>query len=108
MLREIKGTQRLSRLLALKITGTGTAAIGEGVRDATLVDNGTGDYTLTFLKPFVRSPVVTVTTLTANTRAEVSAASVSACTIKIKDDAQVATDGVFFVLVLGWDATDTY
>lgn len=108
MMREIKGTQRLPRLLAFKVTGTGTAAIGEGASDATLTDNGTGDYTLTFRKAFLRAPIVTVTTMTANTRAEVAAASASSCQILTKNDATSATDAVFLVQVLGWDTADTY
>ena len=55
MLREIKSTQRLPRQLAFKITGTGTEAINIGGFDATLADNGTGDYPITFSKPFART-----------------------------------------------------
>jgi hypothetical protein len=107
MLREIKGTQRLARFIGFKVTGTGTAAITQGAQDATLTDNGVGDYTLTFAKAFTRAPIVVASALTADTYAEVAAASTSSCQIKIKAPATgAATDAVFFVQVLGYDSAD--
>lgn len=109
MLREIKGTQRLPRLLALKLTGTGTAALGQGSTDATLVDNGTGDYTITFAKPFTRVPVVVASSLTAATIIKMH--SISATAVQIKTyavDGTTAQDAVLDILALGWDAADQY
>ncbi len=107
MLREIKGTQRLPRMLAFKLTGTGTAALGEGKYDATLTDNGTGDYTLTFTKPFTRAPVVTANSKTAGIHIELT--TVSATLINIKSfavDGTTPTDAVLEILALGWDSAD--
>lgn len=109
MLREIKGTQRLSRLLAFLLTGTGTAAIGEGSTDATLVDNGTGDWTLTFVKPFARAPIVTVSSKTSATILQL--ATVSSTVINVKAfgvDGTTAKDAVIEILCLGWDTPDQY
>ena len=111
MLREIKGTQRLPRILAFKVTGTGTAAINEGVNDATLVDNGTGDYTLTFAKPFARVPVVTLGLQAGSTTALLRVHSLSATAFQIKAfavDGTTPADVIFHAMVLGWDAAEQY
>lgn len=108
MLREIKGTQRLPRALALRVEGTGTASILEGAFDATLVDNGTGDYTLTFAKPFARVPVAIACSLAADIVCYVHAVSASAVTIRARSVAAspAAADVDFHLLVLGSDAVD--
>ncbi len=110
MLREIKGTQRLPRVLAFRVTGTGTAVINEGNFDATLTDNGTGDYTLTFAKPFARTPVVMITPVGAagDIIATIDTVSTTAVIVNTWDatDGTTAKDGVFHVLVHGWDAAD--
>ena len=106
MLRELKGTQRLPRILALKLTGTGTAALGQGSTDATLVDNGTGDWTLTFNKPFMRVPVCQVTSLTSATIIQ-TVPSKTALQIKaFAVDGTTAKDAVLDISVHGWDAED--
>lgn len=107
MLREIKGTQRLPRALSFRVDGTGTASILEGAFDATLVDNGTGDYTLTFAKPFVRVPVCSGNVV-GSTAAIVNIAvvSVTAVQVKIFDAAGSAADADFHLSVLGWDSAD--
>jgi hypothetical protein len=106
MLREIKGTKRLSRVLLFRVTGTGTAAINEGAYDATLTDNGTGDYTLTFDTPFARTPVCVVGVLTANIIHQISSVSASAVRVKLFQgtDGTTATDGIFHLVVYGFDA----
>ncbi len=107
MLRDIKGTQRLPRMLAFKLTGTGTAALGEGKYDATLVDNGTGDYTLTYAKPFTRPPVVVASSKTAATIIELTTVSATALNIKaFAVDGTTAKDAVLEILALGWDSAD--
>lgn len=50
MLREVKTSQRLPRMLAIKVDGVAPAIL-VGKFDATLTDNGIGDYTLTLAKP---------------------------------------------------------
>jgi hypothetical protein len=107
MLREIKGSQRLPRLLAFRVDGTGTASIVEGAFDATLVDNGTGDYTLTFAKPYTRVPVCIGTALGAAAASVVIAAvSITAVQVTIFSDAGAALDADFHLQVLGWDSAD--
>ena len=107
MLREIKGSQRLPRLLAFKLTGTGTAALGEGKYDAALVDNGTGDYTLTFTKAFARVPVIQAASLTAEVNIKIHAISTTAVQIKtFAMDGTTAKDAVLDIMALGWDALD--
>jgi hypothetical protein len=107
MLRDIKGTQRLPRLLAFRVDGTGTASILEGGFHASLVDNGTGDYTLTFFKPFVRVPVCSGNAI-GSTAAIINIAVVSATAVQIKafDAAGLAADVDFHLTVLGWDSAD--
>jgi hypothetical protein len=108
MLRDVKSTQRLPRILGIRVNGTGTAAIEEGSFDATLVDNGTGDYTLTLVKPFARKPVIALACETTDCYAEMVDADNSASVIHVltKNNADAATDAVFHVIVLGSDAVD--
>ena len=106
MLREIKATQRLPRQLAFKVTGTGTVAIAIGQFDGTLVKNGTGDYTLTFSKPFARSPICVASCQTATCYAEIAAASSTSVQVLTKSNANAATDAVFHLIVQGYDAAD--
>lgn len=108
MLREVKCTQRLPRLLAFRVTGTGTAVIDAGNFDATLVDNGTGDYTLTFAQPFARVPIVTVTSVTDDVVASLGTVSASAVQIQTRTVAAspAAADAVFHVIVMGYDSSD--
>jgi hypothetical protein len=108
MLRELKGTQRLPRVLALRVDGTGTASILEGRFDATLTDNGTGDYTLTFAKPFARVPVVVACPLAVDIAVSVGTITKLAVQIKAKTIAgsPAAADVDFHVIVVGSDAVD--
>lgn len=108
MLREIKGTQRLSRMLALKLVGTGTAALTQGSTDATLVDNGTGDYSITFAKPFARIPVVTVASLTTVVNTQIVPSKTGIAVKSFSVDGTTAKDAVLDLIVLGWDAEDQY
>lgn len=67
MRREVKSTQREMRVLELIVTGTGTAALtGPASNQATLTDNGAGDYTITFDEPFGNDPIVEVTAETTS------------------------------------------
>lgn len=108
MLREMKSTQRLNRTLAFRVDGTGTASILEGVNDAVLTDNGTGDYTLTFAKPFARVPVVVAVGLAADIVMHVAAVSKLAVQIKARSVAAIpaAADVDFHAVVMGFDSVD--
>lgn len=106
MLREIKGTKRLSRVLAFRVTGSGTAAINEGAYDGTLTDNGVGDWTITFAKQFARTPVVVASVLTSDSIHQISSVSASAVRVKMfaANDGTTAKDGIFHLAVYGFDA----
>jgi len=107
MLREIKATQRLPRQLALKVNGVGaTPSIQIGSFDATLADNGTGDYTITFNEPFARAPICVASCQTATCYAEIAAASSTSVQVLTKSNANTATDAVFHLIVQGYDAAD--
>jgi len=85
MLRSIKSTQREMRQLELIVDGTGTAAIsGPASNQVTLIDNGDGDYTITFNQAFANTPVVQATAITADTVCRVKAASTSSVNIETK------------------------
>lgn len=106
MLREIKGTQRLPRLLAARFTGAG--AIQEGSSDITVTRNGAGDYSIAYASAFSRKPVIVATCATADCYAELVDASnlVSGCQILTKNNADAATDAIVHVMILGWDSED--
>lgn len=110
MLRRVKCSQRNPRLLGFKVTGTGTAAINQGVFDATLVDNGTGDWTLTWVVPYARAPIPVVSALASagDIIFCVKAVSSTSCQINGFDatDGTTAKDGIFFLQVLGYDSVD--
>lgn len=107
MKREIKVPQRLPRMLAFKVDGTGTASITQGSRQATLTDNGTGDYTLTFAEAFKRAPVCVATCITAGKVAEIAASAVGSVQILTKTATSgAAADADFHLMVLGYDAAD--
>lgn len=107
MLRDIKSPQRAMRMLSFRITGTGTAAIAEGGFDATLTDNGTGDYTLTFTNPFARLPTVVANVVTANCYVQIGTLAVGSVQLLVKDlDDDSAKDAVFHCLVMGPDVAD--
>ena len=108
MLRSIKSTQRGPRMLAFKITGTGTAAINLNSGDASLTDNGTGDYTLTFTKPFARIPVAVASSQTAGVYCEVIPAASSIEILTKARSNGAATDAVFDLIVLGFDSVDQF
>ena len=110
MLREIKSTQRLARLIGLRVDGTGTASILAGGHDAVLTDTGTGDYLLTFVQPFARLPVVTISPIGAAGDIVATIGTVSASAVQILGwdgtDGTTAKDMDFHVLVLGYDSAD--
>lgn len=56
--QEVGIRQSRAELLTFRVDGTGTASLSEGSNHGTLVDNGTGDYTITFRRPSLRTPSV--------------------------------------------------
>jgi len=110
-LTAVASRQRKMRLLQLNLDGTGTAALeGASKLEATLVDNGTGDYTVTFDKAFTQAPSVVGTTKTADSIVQVSAVSTTAFTIKGFDatDGTTAKDVDIQIIVVGSDAAGFY
>lgn len=102
--RTVKSPQRLNRMITAKINGTGTASkSGTCANNITLVDNGTGDYTLSFER-FARVPEVIVTTQTATTVARLGTVTESSVQILTQNMSSAATDAIFHVMIIGSDA----
>lgn len=104
-LRSKKVKQRLATELNFIVDGTGTAAISSGGTEGTLVDNGTGDYTITYASSAKRVVSYSATVATDGLFASVSASN-TAATVKIFDDAGAATDGEFCVSITLSDADE--
>jgi hypothetical protein len=103
--RPLAVRQRLCQLIGSRVDGTGTAALLSGSKELTLTDNGTGDYTLTFVQAFVQVPHVVVTPVTAGIIAQIFAVSTTAVQIKtFAVDGTTATDADFHIMILGSDA----
>jgi len=88
-------------IVAGKVDGTGTAALTSNDGSATMVDNGTGDYTVTFGEAFLAVPAVAVSHIDA------TLATTNANGVQIK---AVSTASVQFnawnMTISGTDATD--
>lgn len=98
MLRKVDTPERKVRKLNFLVDGTGTAALTQGSFHATLTDNGTGDYTVTFNKPGKRLlglSVLPITKVYAHTRSALP----TAVRILTFNDAGVATDADFYLEV---------
>jgi len=115
MLRDVKSTQRLIRMLAFRVDGSDVAGgtltkngLLEGTFDALITENSAGNYTLTFAKPFARVPVVTSMTATDVSTLRIIAVSASSVQIEqvAADQTTPLADGDFHLLVLGFDAAD--
>lgn len=109
MKRSVKSTQRLMRLMSAKVDGTGTAALGGTcANDMSLVDNGVGDYSLTFDAAFEQIPEVVVTPVTADVICKIEAVAKGSVQITCFDatDGTTAKDADFHVMVLGSDALE--
>lgn len=110
MLREIKSTQRLPRQLHFKADGTGSPALLIGSKDASLVRDAQGRYTITFVKPFARECVAVASVIygSAGIIASISATSATAVSVRIYDAAGADQDSDFHLVVQGFDAADEY
>jgi hypothetical protein len=110
MRRSVKSSQRQVRVMAVTLTGTGTAAIaGMDAAQMTLTDNGTGNYTLTFREPFGSADfVVSATTLTDNTITRVSTKTISSVIIVSENLSGTATDAVMDIVIVGSDISARY
>lgn len=110
MRRQVNAIQRAMRLMAFKVDGTGTAALGgPDEHQATLTDNGVGDYTITYAEPFSQIPIVSATPITTGIMCRVKASTILAVTIECLDlDTPAATDCDFDLVVIGQDVPDNY
>jgi len=107
MLRKIMGEQRGMRVIGCRLDGTGTAAILEGgISSLTLVDNGTGDYTLTFAEPYKRVPLIVATSVTADINITIGTLTTTSVQLLATDLAAAATDADMHIMIMGWDAED--
>lgn len=95
-LQVIGGRKRYAHFF--EVDGTGTASITQGVGLATLVDNGTGDYTLTFTTAFVRKPICQ---LTINADAGTQTGTIHTDTDATKVRVKLSADAKFFLTVVG-------
>ena len=94
------------RAIHLKVDGTGTAAIKKGAGQATLTDNNTGDYTLTFDYPgyrFLGAAFTPVTKVYHHLNADPSTPC-TAIRILTFNDAGAATDAIFYITVFVTDS----
>ena len=111
MKRSVKSTQTKIRQLELIIDGTGTAALsGPASLQASLTDNGTGDYTISFNDSFSQVPVCLPVCLTADCVVDTMVPAVGQVQITLVDatDGTTAKDGDFHLLVVGNDSADKH
>lgn len=115
MLREVKCVQAKTRLIPIRIDGSAVAGgtdttdgILEGSSHCTITENSSGNYTITFLVPFYRTPVVTSMTATDVTALRIVAVDNESVQIEqVADDLTTpVADGDFHLLVLGFDSED--
>ncbi len=86
------------------ISGTAVTPADSGIDKAfisSIVDNGTGNYTITVLEPSRLALVVAgIAAVTTKTVLEISAISASAVTVKAWSDAGVAKDADFYISLI--------
>lgn len=112
MKRPLKVPQLQPRIIIGSMTdesGTPTPAIGAAANGVTYTvsDQGTGNYDITFSRPFKRAPIVIP--CAKDNGAQIEAAStVNGCTIRIFDDGGTAADDDVGFLILGYDNEQEY
>lgn len=98
--------QRVS-LLSLKVDGTGTASLsGTCALNCSLTDNGTGDYTITFLNPFLRVPEAVATAITDDIYCKIGTIAVGSVQVLTENLSGAATDADFHLMVVGSFSVD--
>lgn len=109
MLRSPKTNQRAERRLAFHVDGTGTASIVKGSGLATLTDTDTGDYLLTFTRPFTRAPIGLLSVITAAKTGRLVLTTTTAQILTFNQaDGTTASDADFYVEIIGWDIAEEY
>lgn len=108
--RSIKSAQAKMRIVAVNVNGTAGTPVASGFDDSqilSVVDNGTGSYTIILKKPFeydnANNLMAFVQTLTAARACSVSAVDYDRVTVLCTDLAGVAADADISVMMLGCD-----
>ena len=109
--KPVMNSQRQPRLNQYYVTysaGTPSYTIGGPQATGNPTDNGTGDFTITFAKPFRQIPVVAACTRTAGCGVRI--VSVSTTSVRLLDTtaASAASDSDTAVIVLGSDDPSEY
>lgn len=95
------------RIIWGKITGS-SGAVAIGTSDFSCVRNTTGDYTVTFKRPFSQTPVVLTTaintaTATATIDQNVTTRTASSVEVIVGDNTGSGVDSDFYIVVIGQD-----
>lgn len=115
MLREMKTTQRLCRVIGISIDGSAvaggtltTTGILEGGQHCKVTENSAGNYTITFNTPFARLPIVAAATFSDVSTLRIVAKT--AATVQIEqvgaDQTTPLGDADFDLIVMGFDSAD--
>lgn len=115
MLREMKTVQRQTRVIPLRIDGGDVAGgtstqngVLEGKEHVRITENSSGDYSVTFVTPFARVPVVLLTP--ATDVSTIWLKEVSATGFRVEqvgaDQTTPLADGDWHALVVGFDTPD--
>lgn len=104
--RGIHARQRMVHEIHVNLDGTGTASLLAGGQEVTLTDNGTGDYTLTFVTKPRRVLAVHATSLTADSTVRVGTVSTTSVQLLATDLAASAKDVDMYVTIVISDAAD--
>lgn len=100
-LQRVRATFPLPVLHAYRITNNGTVAIGSGGSQASVVRNGTGDVTLTFLRPFARTvSAVAVGVKSSAVYCKIASLTSKICQVTTWDSSASALDADFMLFVL--------
>ena len=108
--RSLKSAQLGMREMNIKVVGaSGTPSISgmDEFQISSVVDNGVGDYTIIFKKPFHldREPAMKgYGAITAQTHVEVSAIAYDRITVSVMDLAGAAKDADFYLCIIGTES----
>jgi uncharacterized NAD(P)/FAD-binding protein YdhS len=111
MRRSIQSSQRKVRQLAFVVSADGTTVTGLDKNQVSVADTGTGVKTVTLDEAFASADYcVLVTTVTADTHAEVSITDAQTFVVNTFDatDGTSAKDAICHILVIGSDVTARY
>lgn len=109
MRRSVKSANRQVRMIALRIEGsTGTPTLeGLDKLNCTIVDTGTGHYTITFNTPFAAAPHATANAEAVD-KAITLTTTTSTCIVKVNDIDETAalSDGDVQLMIIGPDVDE--